>query len=71
MSMRATSERLPHRRWPQVAAGDCGSLQMISLIRRTIILGVFAPPSSQKLLVEAEIARNSFSWKILRVTSLL
>jgi len=64
MPMRAKSERLP-------TAGGRVRLQMISLLRRTMIPGVFEPLSSRKLSFGAKIAHNSFAWRILQITSLL
>jgi hypothetical protein len=47
-----------------------GALQIISLLRRTMIQEVFAPHFSWKLLAEAETSRNSLSRSILQATSL-
>ena len=47
-----------------------GCLQMIPLLCRTMIPGVFAPTSNRKLSAEAKNEHNSFTWNILRVTSL-
>jgi hypothetical protein len=68
----------PHAR--SASAWTASPLQIISLLRRTMISEVFlqiivrhllfAPLFSRKRLGEAETARNSLSWNILQGTSL-
>ena len=71
--LRAKSERLPRRRWPQVLADYFPSSlhnnpQKLSLKSPRRLL--FTPLFSRKRLEEAKTSRNSFARNILQGTSL-